>query len=33
MKTVDEIYRAMMETFARETGMEPDGTGEVAVRM
>lgn len=33
LKTVDEIYGEMMEVFARETGMEPDGTGELAVRM
>lgn len=33
MKTTEEIYREMMDCFARETGMEPDGTGELAVRM
>ena len=33
MKTVEEIYREMMETFAGETGLEPDGTSELAVRM
>ena len=33
MKTADEIYREMIETFTRETGMEPDGAGEMAVRM
>ena len=33
MKTVDEIYGEMTAAFARETGMEPDGTGELAVRM
>ena len=33
MKTTEEIYREMMDRFARETGMEPDGTGELAVRM
>ena len=33
MKTVDEIYLELMDTFARETGMEPNGTGEMAVRM
>ena len=33
MKTVEEIYREMMDCFAQETGMEPDGTGELAVRM
>ena len=33
MKTVEEIYREMMACFAQETGMEPDGTGELAVRM
>jgi uncharacterized phage protein gp47/JayE len=33
MKTVDEIYEEMMDTFAQETGMEPDRAGEMAVRM
>ena len=33
MKTTEEIYREMMDCFARETGMESDGTGELAVRM
>ncbi len=33
MKTTEEIYLEMMDRFARETGMEPDGTGELAVRM
>lgn len=33
MKTVDEIYQEMMGTFVQETGMEPEGTGELAVRM
>lgn len=33
MKTVEEIYREMLAAFARETGMEPAGTGELAVRM
>ena len=33
MKTAEEIFREMMDRFARETGMEPDGTGELAVRM
>lgn len=33
MKTVEELYREMMDTFARETGTEPDGAGELAVRM
>lgn len=33
MKTVEEIYREMMDRFSQETGMEPNGTGEMAVRM
>lgn len=33
MKTVDEIYREMLQTFAGETGIEPDASSEVAVRM
>ena len=33
MKTVEEIYREMMDRFSQETGMEPTGTGEMAVRM
>ena len=33
LKTTEEIYGEMMERFARETGMEPDGSGELAVRM
>ncbi len=33
MKTTEEIFREMMDCFAQETGMEPDGTGELAVRM
>lgn len=33
MKTVEEIYREMVDRFALETGLEPDGTGELAVRM
>ena len=33
MKTTEEIFREMMDCFARETGLEPDGTGELAVRM
>lgn len=33
MKTVEEIYQEMLAVFAQETGMEPDGTGELAVRM
>lgn len=32
-KTIDSIYREMLATFTEETGMEPDGTGELAVRM
>lgn len=33
MKTVEEIYREMVEAFARETGVELAGTGETAVRL
>ena len=33
MKTIEEIYREMLDTFAAETGMELEGTGEQAVRM
>ena len=33
MKTTEEIFREMMERFALETGLEPDGSGELAVRM
>ncbi len=33
MKTTEEIYGEMMERFARETGMELDNSGELAVRM
>lgn len=32
-KSIDSIYREMIEVFTEETGMEPDGTGELAVRM
>lgn len=33
MKTIEEIYQEMLASFAGETGMELDGTGEQAVRM
>ncbi len=33
MKTVEEIYREMVELFAQETGVELAGTGEMAVRL
>lgn len=33
MKTVEEIYREMVELFAQETGVELAGTGETAVRL
>lgn len=33
MKTVDELYREMVERFSQETGMEVSGTGEMAVRL
>ena len=33
MKTTEEIYWEMMDQFARETGMELDTSGELAVRM
>ena len=33
MKTVEEIYREMVELFAQETGVELAGTGELAVRL
>lgn len=33
MKTVEEIYREMLKTFAGETGVEPDASSEIAVRM
>lgn len=33
MKTVEEIYREMMERVALETGITPAGTGEMAVRL
>ncbi len=33
MKTVDEIYREMVDRVALETGITPEGTGEMAVRL
>lgn len=33
MKTVEEIYGEMAERFTQETGMEVNGTGEMAVRL
>lgn len=33
MKTVREIYEAMLQTMAQETGMEPRGDCEMAVRL
>ena len=33
MKTVEELYREMVERFTLETGMEVSGTGEMAVRL
>lgn len=33
VKKVEEIYQEMVDRFALETGLEPDGTGELAVRM
>lgn len=33
MKTVEELYREMVESFSQETGMEINGTGEMAVRL
>ncbi len=33
MKTVDEIYQEMLQTFATETGIQPDASSEIAVRM
>lgn len=32
-KTIDEIYQEMLAVFAQETGMQPEGTGELAVRL
>lgn len=32
-KTIDTIYQEMLAVFARETGMQPEGTGELAVRL
>ena len=32
-KTIDEIYQEMLTVFAQETGMRPEGTGELAVRL
>lgn len=33
MKSVEDLYREMVERFSQETGMEVSGTGEMAVRL